>query len=83
MNLMSMFETMEEDSLKFELRNLNYDELLNKTVQQEIFIKEVESIFDDNVTIKEMLESLEIYAKRNQFLNKEIVLKYISEIKKI
>ena len=81
--MMNLFENINENDIKFELRNLNYEELLNKTAQQEIIIKEVESIFDDNVTIKEMLESLEIYAKENQFLNKEIVLKYISEIKKI
>ena len=81
--MMNLFENINENDIKFELRNLNYEELLNKTAQQEIIIKEVESIFDDNLTIKEMLESLEIYAKENQFLNKEIVLKYIEEIKKI
>ena len=81
--MMNLFENINENDIKFELRNLNYEELLNKTAQQEIIIKEVESIFDDNVTIKEMLESLEIYVKENQFLNKEIVLQYIFEIKKI
>jgi len=87
MNFKQMIENSEVTDLKMQLRNLNYEQLLDLAVGQKLLIKDYEQDRENTLidigTQKEIAKSLEIYTTETEILDREFIKTFAKELQTI
>ena len=87
MNFKQAIENSTVTDLKMELRNLNYEQLLELAVGQKLLIKDYEqdreNTLIDIITQKEIAKSLEIYTTETEILDRDFIKTFAKELQTI
>ena len=87
MNFKQAIENSTVTDLKMQLRNLNYEQLLDLAVGQKLLIKDYEKDREDtllNIGIqKEIAKSLEIYTTETAILDRDFIKTFAKELQTI
>ena len=87
MNFKQMIENSEVTDLKMQLRNLNYEQLLDLAVGQKLLIKDYEQDRENTLidigTQKEIAKSLEIYTTETEILDRDFIKTFAKELQTI
>jgi hypothetical protein len=80
-------DNIQISDLKFELRNLNYEKLLELAVGQKLLIEDYEEFFtkkwEDIELQKKLLETVEMYVRKSPTLDRDTLVQEIQELKAV
>ena len=80
-------DNIQISDLKFELRNLNYEKLLELAVGQKLLIEDYEEFFtkkwEDIELQKKLLETVEMYVRKSPTLDRDILLLELQELRAV